>query len=157
MITVQPATLEHHIAGYQLCATTEGKSPNSVAIVTSSANYFHHFLTSQGIAADMTEVTHHEIRAFILHLQHKRCFSDHRFNHAQDKGLSGHTINCYLRSLRIFFSWLVSEGIIDGTPFFAGFGEIGHSGRARPHTPKTILNLLGCIYILVFSSADWNS
>ena len=117
MITVPPATLEHHIAGYQLCAATEGKSPNAIAIVTSSANYFHHFLTSQGIAADMTEVTHHEIRAFILHLQHKRCFSDHRFTHTQDKGLSGHTINCYLRSLRIFFSWLVSEGIIDRTPF----------------------------------------
>jgi site-specific recombinase XerD len=117
MIKTELVDLQHLVAGYQLCASTEGKSPNAIAIVTSSVNYFHHFLTSQGIATDMTEVTHHEIRAFTLHLQHKRCFSDHRFNHAQDKGLSGHTINCYLRSLRIFFSWLVSEGLRENNPF----------------------------------------
>jgi integrase/recombinase XerD len=54
---------------------------------------------------------------FILYLQQKRCFSNHRFNHVQDRGLSGHTINCYLRSLRIFFSWLVSEDIVEYNPF----------------------------------------
>ena len=107
----------HLLQGYQLCAITEGKSPNAITIVTNSVSYFQDFLTSQGISTDVTQVSHHEIRAFILHLQQKRCFSGHRFNHAQDRGLSGHTINCYLRSLRIFFSWLVSEGIIEANPF----------------------------------------
>ncbi len=65
----------------------------------------------------MTQISQHEIRAFILHLQQKRCFSNHRFNHVQDRGLSGHTINCYLRSLKIFFSWLISEGILESNPF----------------------------------------
>jgi integrase/recombinase XerD len=66
---------------------------------------------------DITSISHHHIRSFILHLQQKRRFSGHRFNLVQDKGLSGHTINCYLRSLRIFFSWLVSEDVIDNNPF----------------------------------------
>ena len=117
MITIQPATLEHLIAGYQLCATTEGKSPNAIAIVTNSVSYFQGFLISQGISTDVTQISQYELRAFILHLRQKRCFSNHRFNHVQDRGLSGHTINCYLRSLRIFFSWLVSEGIIEANPF----------------------------------------
>jgi len=117
MITIQPATLEHLTTGYQLCATTEGKSLNAIAIVTNSVSYFVEFLASQGISTDVTQITHHEIRAFTLHLQQKRCFSGHRFNHTQDKGLSGHTINCYLRSLRIFFTWLVSEDIIESNPF----------------------------------------
>jgi len=117
MITTQPATLEHLITGYQLCATTEGKSPNAIAIVTNSVNYFQDFLTSQGISTDVTQISHHEIRAFILYLRQKRCFSNHRFNHTLGRGLSGHTINCYLRSLRIFFSWLISEDIIEGNPF----------------------------------------
>ena len=65
----------------------------------------------------MTQITQHEIRAFILHLQQKRRFSNHPLNPVQDSGLSGHTINCYLRSLRIFFSWLVSEDIIAHNPF----------------------------------------
>ena len=107
----------HLLQGYELCAATEGKSLNSIAIVTNSVNYFLDFLASQGISLDVTQISQHEIRAFILYLQQKRCFSNHRFNHIQDRGLSGHTINCYLRSLRIFFSWLVSEGIIATTPF----------------------------------------
>jgi len=117
MITTSPAVTEHLITGYQLCATTEGKSLNAIAIVTNSVSYFMNFLTSQGISIDVTQITNHEVRGVILYLQQKRCFSNHRFNHAQDKGLSGHTINCYLRSLRIFFSWLVSEGIIESNPF----------------------------------------
>ena len=129
MITIQPATLEHLIAGYQLCAATEGKSHNAIAIVTNSVSYFQGFLTSQGISPDVTQISQREIRAFILYLRQKRCFSNHRFNHVQDRGLSGHTINCYLRSLRIFFSWLVSEGIIESNPF----------ERVKiPRTPKKV-------------------
>ena len=117
MITAQLAALDHLITGYQLCATTEGKSPNAIAIVTNSVSYFQDFLTSVGRSKDVTHISQIELRAFILYLQRKKCFSNHRFNHVQDKGLSGHTINCYLRSLRIFFSWLVSEGITDSNPF----------------------------------------
>jgi len=80
-------------------------------------SYFLDFLASQGISTDATQITRHQIRAFILYLQQKRCFSDHRFNHTQDRGLSGYTINCYLRSLRVFLSWLVSEDIIECNPF----------------------------------------
>jgi site-specific recombinase XerD len=105
------------LQGYRLCAATEGKSPNAIAIVTYSVSYFQSFLTTQRISTNATQISYHEMRAFILYLQQKRCFSNHRFNHAQDRGLSGHTINCYLRSLRIFFSWLVSEGIIGTNPF----------------------------------------
>ena len=69
------------------------------------------------MSTDVTQISQHEIRAFILYLQRKRCFSEHRFNRAMERGLSGHTINCYLRSIRIFFSWLISEGIIETNPF----------------------------------------
>ena len=106
------------LQGYQLCATTEGKSQNAIAIVTNSVCYFLDFLASQEASTDATQISHHEIRAFILYLQQKRCFSSHPLNRAQDRGLSGpHTINCYLRSLRIFSSWLVSEEIIECNPF----------------------------------------
>lgn len=116
MITAQQVALDL-IRGYQLCAATEGKSPNAIAIVTNSVNYFFDFFTTEGRNKDVPQISQHEIRAFVLHLQQKRCFSNHRFNPVQDRGLSGHTINCYLRSLRIFFSWLVSEGIIQDNPF----------------------------------------
>lgn len=105
------------IAGYQLCASTEGISPSAIAIVITSVNLFQKFQSTQPDGKRLTDVTRYEIRAFISHLQQTRRFATHPFNRTQEEGLSGHTINCYLRSLRIFYSWLVSEEILEVNPF----------------------------------------
>ena len=114
---VSTADLTTLIQGYRLCAQTEGKSKNTIAIVSNSVSYLEGFLDSEGLTTDVTQIGPKEIRAFIVHLQQKRCFSGHPLNKTQDRGLSGHTINCYLRSIRAFFSWLVSEEIIQTNPF----------------------------------------
>jgi len=54
---------------------------------------------------------------FIVHLQQKNRFASHPFAKPQQNKLSGHTVNCYLRSIRAFWSWLVSEGIVETNPF----------------------------------------
>ena len=117
MNAVKALTNESLVAGYQLCASTEGKSPRSIEAVTSSIIYFQRFLKTQQESIGLIDVTRHEIRGFIANLQQARCFSGHRFTPEQDKHLSGHTINCYVRSLRIFYSWLVSEEIIETSPY----------------------------------------
>jgi site-specific recombinase XerD len=117
MTTTRSTKSEHLIYGYQICASTEGKSPAAITAVTQSVKIFLRFLNSQCGGMPVTEVTYQEIRAFIFHLQHAKCFSVHPTIHVLDKGLSGHTVNCYLRSLRIFFSWLVSEDILPNHPF----------------------------------------
>jgi len=105
------------VEGYRLCARSEGKSQNTIDIVTNSVNYFRHFLHSNCLSTDVEHIRSQEIRAFILHLQQKRCFSSHPFSRPQERGLSSYTVNCYLRSIRAFWSWLVAEGMIDGNPF----------------------------------------
>jgi site-specific recombinase XerD len=100
-----------------LFAKTEGKRLCTIAIVSSSVIYLERFLESEGLTTDVAHIGPSELRAFILYLQQKRCFSDHRFTKPQEKKLSGHSINCYLRSLRSFWSWLVSEGIVESSPF----------------------------------------
>ena len=105
------------MSGYSLCAQTEGKSKNTVAIVTRSATYFNDFLSVNGLSTDVTQIGAREIRAFIFHLQQKSCFSNHPYSRAQQRGLSGHTINTYMRSIRAFWSWLVEEEIIKSNPF----------------------------------------
>ena len=105
------------LEGYQLCAATEGKSGKTVEIVTRSVTYFTRFLTAQGIKTDDALVGRAEIRAFILYLQQKKCFSGHPHNPTLERGLSSHSISCYLRSLRSFFSWLTAEEIIEPNPF----------------------------------------
>lgn len=117
MLEIKENKLAQLTQGYRLAAQIEGKSRHSIDIVANSINYLDSFLRSEGLPTEVNMVGTHEIRAFILHLQHKKRFSCHRFNKPQEKGISGITINCYLRSLRIFFSWLVSEGIIAANPF----------------------------------------
>jgi len=109
--------LGHLIAGYRLCARSEGKSKNTIDIVTNSVGYFEGFLRSEGLPTDVTQIGVWEIRVFISYLQQKRCFSNHPFSRPQERELSSHTINCYLRSIRAFWSWLVAEEIIRDNPF----------------------------------------
>ena len=103
--------------GYQLCAATEGKSPNTIAIVTNSLRYLDEFLSGNSLSTDVIQIGAQELRAFILYLQRKRCFSNHPYSKVQQRGLSGHTINTYMRSIRAFWSWLVEEQIIEVNPF----------------------------------------
>ncbi|MCP4666590.1 MAG: tyrosine-type recombinase/integrase [Deltaproteobacteria bacterium] len=109
--------LDDLVAGYRLCARSEGKSPVSIEIVTSSVSYFIRFLTDQGEIPSAGSIARDHIRAYILHLNQRRCFQDHPLIPSQDRGLSPVTINGYLRGLRIFFSWLVAEEVIAHHPF----------------------------------------
>lgn len=79
--------------------------------------FLENFLRSEGLPTSVSQIGVKEIRAFIIHLQQKRCFSGHRFTHSQQRGLSTHSVNCYLRSIRAFWGWLVSEEIIADNPF----------------------------------------
>jgi len=117
MTITWPSDPQRLVAGYQLCASTEGKSPNAIQIVVTSVTCFQRFLSTQPSGMRLTDITRHEIRAFISYLQQMRCFASDPLKRTQNKTLSGHTINCYLRSLRIFYSWLISEDIMEVNPF----------------------------------------
>jgi len=95
--------------GYQLCAATEGKSPHSLAIATNSATYLYDFLSSSGLSTDVTRISAKEMRAFILYLQQKRCFSNHPYSKAQQKGLSG-TYHQYLHEVNMGFLVMACRG-----------------------------------------------
>ena len=105
------------IDGYCLCAQSEAKSSKTIEMVRSSVRYLEEFLCSQGLSTDTADIGVSEIRIFIVHLQQKNRFSSHPYAKPQQGRLSGHTVNCYLRSIRAFWSWLVSEGIVETNPF----------------------------------------
>ncbi len=103
--------------GYAICAAAEGKSPSSITIVLSSLKYLGDFLEMIGASSDVSIIGAWELRNFILYLRQKPCFSNHPYARSQPRGLSAHTINTYMRSLRAFWSWLVTEEIIADNPF----------------------------------------
>ncbi len=93
------ADISSLLHGYQLCAATEGKSPNALVIVINSVVYFYDFLSNSGLSTDVTQIVTGEMRVFILYLQQKRCLSNHPYSKAEQRELSGRTINTYVRSI----------------------------------------------------------
>ena len=110
-------TLETLLQSYRLQAETEGKSAKTIGIYTTAVTILRNFLEQNRLPTDVTEIGVQEFRRFILDLQGAKTYRDHPFTPPQQKRLTGHTINCYLRAIRAFWSWLASEGIIETNPF----------------------------------------
>jgi len=126
----QATQLDNLIQGYRLYARTEGKSPKTVEITTTAVTTLRDFLEAKGFPTDVVEIGTLELREFILHLQQVKAFEHHRFVKPQGKGLSGHAVNCYLRAIRAFWSWLIREEITLSNPF----------ARVRiPKPPKKVI------------------
>ena len=113
----QATQLDTLFQGYRLCARTEGKSENTTRIANTALTTLKRFLESRDYPTNVNEIGVNELREFILHLQQVKAFEHHPLTGPQTKGLSGHAINTYLRSIRAFWSWLVREEIITSNPF----------------------------------------
>ena len=109
--------LHEFLEGYRLSAKSEGKSPNTIAIVEASVRYLNEFLTTNNLSTNVGEIAAQELRHFIVYLKEQPRFAHHRFTRPQGGHLSGHTINGYLRALQAFWSWLEREDLIEENPF----------------------------------------
>ena len=93
------------------------KALNSIEIVTHSVRYFREFLDG----ARRQHRRHRDRPAGDprLHLPPaaEAVFLESSFYPCPGSGAFRHSVNCYVRSVRIFFSWLVSEEIIAAHPF----------------------------------------
>jgi site-specific recombinase XerD len=99
----QATRLDTVFQGYRLCARTEGKSENTIRITYTALNALKGFLESKGYPDNVTEIGVNELREFVLHLQKVKAFEHHPYTEPQTRGLSGHTINTYLRAIRAFW------------------------------------------------------
>ena len=113
----QATELDRLIQGYRLCARSEGKSPNTITLTTTALSFLKEFLEANDLPTDVTLIGARELRRFILHLQEVKAWTGHPYIRPRDRGLSGHSVNCYLRSIRAFWSWLVSEEVIHSSPW----------------------------------------
>jgi len=122
--------LETLLGGYHLSSVSEGKSPNTIAIVEASVRYLEEFLASNGLPTDVAAIGVDELRRFTVYLKERPRFARHRFTRPQGGHLSGHTINGYLRALQSFWSWLEREDFVNDNPF---------SKMKIPKAPKKII------------------
>jgi site-specific recombinase XerD len=108
-------TLQEALVAYKTYARAEGKSPKTVAWISSSITYFAAFLGPD--LQDIGRISTNDLRRFIIALQNKRKFSDHPFNKPLDANLSPHSIDNYCRGVKAFFSFLKREDFIQTNPF----------------------------------------
>ncbi len=110
-------SLNNLLETYQIQARTEGKSLNTIRIYTTALSILQRFLERKRYSTDVTGIGPEEIRGFIGYLQNTKAFMEHPFTGPQQKGLTGHTVNCYLRAIRAFWGWLLAEEFIEDNPF----------------------------------------
>jgi len=137
--------LNNLIEGYSLCARSEGKSENTIQLTRRAVAYLNNFLACDQLPMSVELIGADEIRAFILHLEQAYRFENHPFIKSHDRRLTGHTINCYLRSIRAFWGWLLEEGFINSNPFTTIKIPKPPKKVITPFTEDQIQNLLKAI------------
>jgi site-specific recombinase XerD len=93
-----------------LSSRATGTSPKTIAWITSSVGYFADFLGDQ---QDTASITGNDLRRFIIALQERRKWSNHRYAKPQEAKLSPQSVETYARGVRAFFGFLHREGFID--------------------------------------------
>jgi site-specific recombinase XerD len=105
-------TLSDGLAAYRICAQAEGKSQRTIDWIADAVGYFNEFLGNP----DLETITVDNLRGFIIALQRKRAFSNHRLTKPQNRTLSPESVASYARAIKTFFSFLEREELINNNP-----------------------------------------
>lgn len=95
----------------------EGKSKHTIELTIGALTRLKRYLVENHQSTDMSTINAGILRSFILHLQDSKRFEHHPHTPCQVSKLSGHTINCYIRTIRAAFNRWVYEGFIETSPF----------------------------------------
>jgi len=110
VIKLRAITIDELVACYAISNQADGKSPSTVRwyteILSSFSAYAKNELHMNGTSAFTVEV----VRGYILYLRQKPCFEGHPYTPQQDKPVSARTVQCHVRALKAFSSWLHAEG-----------------------------------------------
>ncbi len=98
------------IQGFKLSCQTEGKSPKTIEWYTTFLLRFLAFLQFRNFDTDAAQINKEIIRAFILYLQ------EEARTPRSKKPLSPATVQGYVRTLKVFFSWMVKEEYLQDSP-----------------------------------------
>ena len=119
-------TFSDGLVAYRICAQAEGKSQRSIDWIIAIVGYFNEFLGNLNIEA----VTADDLRRFIIALQQRQAFANHRLTRPQNRLLSAESVASYTRAIKTFFSFLEHEELIASNPM---------KKVKLPKTPKKVM------------------
>jgi site-specific recombinase XerD len=127
------ATLDTLIELFAATKQTEGKSPRTVTWYRLMLRKFASF-AGNGEPARISALSVNDARAFVAHLQGVDAkYKNHPLTPQIAGGLSPYTIHGYVRTMKVFGSWLQEEGFTAANIF---------SKLKRPKLPQPLIEVL---------------
>ena len=96
---------------YEVCNTAEGKSLKTISWYSANLSRFRRFVMSRHLPDSLEKIDIQLLREYVLYLLKQNRFDAHPYTPAKTEPLSLATIHGHVRTLRAFFSWLVTEGL----------------------------------------------
>ncbi len=106
---VAPA-IDELIASYEMANLADGKSPNTIRWYEDILKAFLGYLKAKQACLDLSGFNIDAVRGYSLYLRHKPRFQGHPYTPQQDEPISPRTVQCHVRALKAFSSWLYLEG-----------------------------------------------
>jgi len=103
-------TIDGLIGRYELSNQADGKSPKTVRWYSEMLMAFTGYLEINHNRCDLQAINIDLIRGYILHLRQKPKFEGHPYTPQQNLSLSPRTVQCHVRALKAFSTWLYLEG-----------------------------------------------
>ena len=113
VVLTKPAktlTIDELISCYALSNQADGKSPKTIAWYSDILNQFSAYLKAESRACHLSAISLDIVRGYVIYLRNKPKYKGHPFTPTQADYLSPMTVQCHVRALKAFSSWLYSEG-----------------------------------------------
>ncbi len=98
------------VTAYEISNQAEGKSPRTIAWYTEMLMSFSGYMKVELQCHNLSAFNIDTVRSYIIHLRNKPKFQGHPFTPQPNKLLSPRTVQCHIRALKAFSTWLYSEG-----------------------------------------------
>jgi len=94
---------------YALSNQADGKSHRTIAWYSDILRLFSEYMKAEHQSRDLRSFTLNTVRDYIIYLRHRPKFQGHPYTPEQEELLSPKTVQCHVRGLKAFSSWLYSE------------------------------------------------
>lgn len=110
MKKVVALTIDELIRRYVLSNEADGKSPKTIIWYRDMLTQFSTYLKTEQYSSDLFSFSIEAVRGYVLYLRHKHKFHGHPYTPEQEAVLSPKTVQCHVRALKAFSTWLDVEG-----------------------------------------------
>lgn len=103
-------TIDEAVGLYQLSNIADGKSPRTIGWYSDILKAFSRYLKAEHQSCGITDFTIEKVRGYILRLRSRPRSRGHLSTPEHAVTVSPRTVQCHVRALKAFSSWLHAEG-----------------------------------------------